>query len=454
MSKKLLTATALTALALAGSNAFVTPAYAQEAGVSARISKLEQEIALLKRQQEVDQEKSASAAEKNANVEFGKKGLKITSPDKKYELSLKGYYQLDSRQFLNDNKSTGRDEIISRRLRPILEGRAGDASFRLMPDFAGNSSSPRVFDAHVDYKLDDAVQFRLGKFKPPVGLERLQSATDIDFIERGHANNLAPNRDLGFMIYGNAIPDLLEYQIGVFNGGPDLGNTDNDADDKKDLVARIFATPFHNSDIVPLQGFGAGIAGTIGDREGSATNTILGTYKTPGQQDFFKYRSDTYASGEQWRLYPQAYWYNGSFGAIGEYAISNQDVRRGAVRDTLQHDAWNVALSYVLTGEDASFKGGVKPAEDVSFETGGIGAWEVVARAGATDVDNKTFAVFADPNAAASKAQSYGVGLNWYVNENFKLATDYDFTSFDGGATGGRDRPNEQALFSRAQFRF
>ena len=36
-----------------------------------------------------------------------------------------------------------------------------------------------------------------GKFKVPVGLERLESATDIRFIERGFPTSLVPNRDLG-----------------------------------------------------------------------------------------------------------------------------------------------------------------------------------------------------------------------------------------------------------------
>jgi phosphate-selective porin OprO/OprP len=430
------------------------PAHAQEpsAGISERIAKLESEIALLKRQQEVQEEKDKAVAEKTANVEFGKKGLKITSPDKNYELSLRGTFQFDSRQFLNDEKNTGKDDLLARRLRPVLEAKAGNASFRLMPDFAG--STTRIFDAHADYKLNDAVQFRFGKFKTPVSLERLQSPGDMFAIERGHPSNLAPSRDFGFMVYGNPVPDIVEYQLGVFNGNADLANTDGDDDDKKDVAARVFVQPFRNAETVALQGLGVGLAGSIGDREGSATKTILGSYKTPGQQDFFKYRSDAFADGEHWRLYPQAYWYAGNTGLLAEYAISNQDVTRGADHDTLQHTAWQVVGSYVLTGEDVNFRGGIKPTEDFDLTKGGKGAWEVTARIGQTDVDDAAFGRFADLNASASKAQSYGSGLNWYLSENLKLMANYDFTTFDGGAAGGEDRPDEHALFTRAQFRF
>lgn len=422
------------------------------AALTARIQKMEEELALLKRQLEVKAEKEQVVAEKAANVEFGKKGLKVTSPDKNYELTLRGNFQFDSRTFLKDDDNTGRDDLLARRLRPVLEAKAGNASFRLMPDFAG--STTRIFDAHVDYKLFDALQFRMGKFKTPVSLERLQSPADMFFIERGHPSNLAPSRDFGFMVYGNLVPDMLEYQLGVFNGNQDLGNTDGDDDDGKDIAARIFAHPFRNSNTVSLQGLGAGIAGSLGDREGSASKTILGTYKSPGQQDFFRYRSDTFANGQHWRLYPQAYWYSGNKGLLAEYAISNQEVSRGANSAELQNKAWQVAGSYVLTGEDVNFRGGVKPFEDFDISKGGTGAWEVTARVGATDVDDKAFVNFVDSTVAASKAQSYGGGLNWYVSENLKLVINYDFTQFDGGAAGDQDRSNEHALFTRTQFRF
>lgn len=456
-TKNTLIITALTLSLLTGtaSNAYATET---TGNVNARIAKLEEEIALLKRQLEVQDEKQKAVSEKAATVEVGKKGLAITSPDKKYGVSLRGYYQVDNRQFLNDDAGTGKDDITSRRIRPILEGKAGDASFRFMPDFAG--SSTRVFDAHIDYKFADAASVRVGKFKPPVGLERLQSATDISFIERGHPTNLAPNRDYGVMLYGEFIPDTLEYQLGVFDGTSDLGNNDSDDDDKKDLVARVFAHPFRNADTIALRGFGVGIAGTLGDREGAASKPILGSYKTPGQQDFFKYRSataaadTTFASGEQWRLYPQGYWYYGPVGVLAEYAISNQEVTRGSSSAKLKNTAWQVAASYVLTGEDANYRGGVKPLHDFDVSKGDLGAFELVGRYGETDVDDAAFPLFADSSKSASLAQSYGAGLNWYLSENVKLAFDYDFTRFDGGAAAGGDRPDEHALFQRVQFKF
>lgn len=267
----LLTATAITVISLIS-----LPAHAQDSSnVSSRIGKLEEEIRLLKRQQEVAEEINQSKAEKQGSVEIGKKGLAITSPDKEFSLKIRGYTQIDGRLFADDESNTGKDDILARRVRPVIEGTAfKDFSYRLMADFAG--SSTRVFDAHIDYKYADPLNIRVGKFKPPVGLERLQSATDLLFVERGHPTNLAPTRDFGVQFSGDLIPETLEYQVGVFNGNADLGNTDSDDDDKKDLVARVFAHPFRQSDAVALRGLGVGIAGSVGDREGSPAKRFLG----------------------------------------------------------------------------------------------------------------------------------------------------------------------------------
>ena len=440
--------TLLSATVLVGLAFF--PQVGKTENVGSRIKKIEQELSLLKREKEVEQEKKDANAGKFANVELGKKGLKILSEDKKYELSLNGYFQFDYRSFLDDK--TGRDEFLSRRLRPVLQFKANDASFRLMPDFSG--STTRVFDAHADYKFYDSLQLRIGKFKPPLSLERLQSAADLFFVERGHANNLAPSRDFGFQIYGQPIVDQIEYQIGVFNGNADLANTDSDDDNKKDIFARIFTHPFKEGKYLLLRGLGIGIAASKGEREGSSSKPILGDYRTPGQQAFFKYKTNVFAEGTHQRLYPQAYWFYNNFGVIAEYATSKQNVKLNNSTDELNHKAYNLSASYVLTGEDINFKGGVKPAKDFNPKENGYGAFEVVGRVGETKIDKKSFGTFADSSSSAKDAKSYGGGVNWYLNENVKVSADYDFTTFDKGAALNKDRPDEKAILSRVQFKF
>lgn len=462
----------IAALALAVGLQLPSPLVAQEAqpgDLATRIENLESELALLKRQAEVDKEVAQANADRFGTVELGNKGLAVSSPDKNLTFGVRGYAQLDGRAFLSDETKLNVDSFLARRIRPVIEGTIyKDFSYRLMPDFAG--SSTRIFDAHIDYRLADALRLRAGKFKPPVGLERLQSATDTFFIERGLPTNLAPTRDLGFQVYGDVIPETLEYQVGVFNGVPDLGNGDGDDDDRKDLVGRIFTQPFRRSDVLLLQGLGLGIGASTGDRVGSPNRStlkpILGDYRSPGQQSIYRYRSGSasqddatfaantvYADGDHTRIYPQAWWYYNNVGLLAEYAESRQEVHRATSTEKLTHDAWQVAFSWALTGEDVNFKGGIKPARRFDPANGGWGALQLVLRTGAIDFDDDSFPVYADPAKYVTEAKSTGVGLNWYLNENIQLWLDYDYTTFDGGADAGADREDEQALFTRFQFR-
>lgn len=118
----------------------------------------------------------------------------------------------------------------------------------------------------------------------------------------------------------------------------------------------------------------------------------LATYKTPGQANaFFNFRSkeasstsaddNVIANGSRVRFSPQAHYYNGPLGIIAEYASVEQDVKIGstaAASKTFKNEAWQLAGSCLLTGEDASFKG-VKPYSPVDA-SGGWGAWELAAR--------------------------------------------------------------------------
>ncbi len=362
-----------------------------------------------------------------------------------------GSVQLDGRYFADDKNDTGEDRFIARRLRPVVEASVQDFDFKFMPELA--DGEVQILDAYVEYPLHKTAKLRLGKFKTPVGLERLQSSSNLRFNERGLANNLAPSRDFGVQLHGNLIPQTLEYQIGVFNGDPDLAADDGDVDDKKDFAARLFANPFSQSDTVALRGLGIGVGSSIGDREGDANNTILGDYRSNGQQRIFRYNSGVFANGTHWRLYPQATYYNGAFGSMAEYAISNQEVERAGVQEKLKHTAWNITTSYVLTGEDASFNG-VVPAQNFSLEEGGIGAWEVAARLGGIKFDDKSFSSFASSSQSVREATAAGLGVNWYLNPNVKWQANYERTAFDGGAAASQDRPTEHAIFTRVQYQF
>jgi phosphate-selective porin OprO/OprP len=384
---------------------------------------------------------------------------------------LRGVLHVDGRHFEGDGSPAASNTWLLRRVRPIIEGTfANYYDFRFTPDFGGGKSI--VQDAYVTARFKPWAQVTVGKFKVPVGLERIQSANDTRFVERAFPTSLVPNSDFGVQLAGTISVGLFNYNVSYTNGVNDGSSTDANAspdvdnDAKGDVSARVFFQPFLTSDNVALRGLGFGVGGTYVDSTGSSTNTLLPSYRTPGQATFFSYRSATsgsnatFADGQRLRWSPQFYYYYSSFGLLGEYAVVSQDVRRvnGTVNrtDTLDNKAWQLQFTWLLTGEEESFTG-VTPAANFEIGKPGRGAWELVARVHELTIDDAAFAggadSFANPLTAARRARAAAIGLNWYLNPNVKWSLDYELTRFDGGAATG-DRPDEKAYLTRIGLAF
>ncbi len=456
-------------------------------------AELDNKVRAIERRLEVAAEEATANRLKTPVVSLGEKGLSILSPDANFELKLRGYLQTDARAWLGDDNADDVDSLLARRARPIFEGTVfKNFYYRIMPDFAGAAVS--LQDAYVEWRQLPFAKVTAGKFKAPFGLERLASATELPFAERGLTNNLVPNRDFGLMLNGEILGGVVNYAAGVFNGVPDLASAGaNDASDEKDFNGRLFVLPFLNHYGV-FQGLGFGISGTVGKEEGSAAAPALASYVTPGQARMFRYRttaattalanaattpagggvanlapvlgSTAVADGDRYRWSPQGYWYWHQFGILGDYVASSQEVLLGTRRDRLTNTAWQLTGSWVLTGEDASYKS-VKPKINFDPLNGGWGALELVARYGELDIDDDAFAgvtasglgnAFADPRTSISQAHSFGVGLNWYFNKSFKLQLSYDQSSFEGGGGGTPrvplNRENEHVLLTRFQIAY
>jgi len=153
---------------------------------------------------------------------------------------------------------------------------------------------------------------------------------------------------------------------------------------------------------------------------------------------------------------PQLYYSVGPFGVLGEYTNTAQYVTRSTNTQNVSNNAWQVALSWVLTGEDATFRG-VIPSRNFNLKQGAWGSLELVGRVSKLSVDSDAFiggstARLANPSSQAAKATDYGIGLGWDLNRQFRIMLDYDQTTFQGGAPNGADRPDEKVLITRFQY--
>lgn len=377
----------------------------------------------------------------------------IQSADGDLRLKLHGYVQADGRFYLDNPRDTAVNNFVIRRARPILDAALYDQfDARIMPDFGGGQSV--LQDAYLDIHPAAALRLRVGKFKPPSSLLRLQDDVNAVFAERPVVNDLVQDRDVGAQLWGDLGSGVLSYSVGVFDGAPDGQGIDGDSNDGKDLAWRVFAQPFKPLAFPAIRGFGFGYGATDGKESGSVSLPNLPTYKSVGQQTFFTYlagsslTSTVLAAGRHRRSLPQAYYYWGPVGVMGEYAESVQEVRKGSSFTRLYHRGWQATGSVVLGG-DAAY-GGVVPQRPWAAKNNGWGALELKGRYGELRLDNGTFPTFADPTASANRATDWGVGLNWHLNAYVRMLIDYDRTTYRGGG-GKADRLPEEFLLNRFQ---
>lgn len=434
--------------------------------VDETIHKLDQKVRVLQRQSEIDKEAAVAAAKKAPKFDVSRKGFTLESADKDFSLRIRGLIQAHSR-FFHDDAATPTvnpvDSFDIRRARILLQGKLyKNFDYFLQTEFAGASAS--LLDAYVGYQLIPEFSVRAGRFLVPFGIEHFNSAGNLTFVERSLADNLVPDRDNGVEFYGNIGSELLEYEVGVGNGVRDGGGdrTNSDNADDKEFFGRVFAAPFAETSIEPLRNLRFGVAGTSGDQFSNAA--LNQGYKTAGRQTFFSYNSDVVADGNRYRISPQLFYTWGPIGLLSEYVLSSQEVKNAANQKArLDNNAWQVAASYVLTGEELKYRSGypawqngigLKPAKDFDPFKGKWGAWQVAARYNQLNEDNGAFNGFANINSSARRASSWEVGLNWYLNSNVSATLDYAQTHFNGGAAGGSNRDTENVVQSRVQVAF
>ena len=436
---------------------------AREQAMQNQIDELSQQVKTLGQKQDTAK---APARKASAPTDpYARPGIVLTSPDSDVQVSFRTLLQIDYRDYVQQPPQppgSPVDTFLVRRARPILEGTAYEKfGFRIMGDWGNtqnpSSGNPQLYDAWIDANLDRQFKIRVGKFKPPIGLERLQSPADLLFVERAFPTDLVPNRDVGVQFSGDVLNRTLNYAVGVFDGAVDntsVGSGDNN--NGKDFDARLFAHPFRNTDLKGLRGLGFGIAYATGNQIGTATSSNLPTYVTPGQQNFFTYNAGAFANGGRVTWAPQLYYSVGPFGVLGEYTTTKQTVTRSTNTQSVYNNAWQIALSWVLTGEDASFAG-VIPSHNFNFSSGQWGSFELVGRMSRLTVDSDVFlgsaaTRLANPTTQPGKATDYGIGIGWDLNRNIRIMFDYDQTKFQGGAVNGADRPDEKVIITRFQY--
>lgn len=363
---------------------------------------------------------------------------------KQVELKPGGYVQADQRSFATD---TGTHELTLRRIRFKLDAKA----FRYFKaytliDFAG--SKVVVDDAYLEFAPRPELALRFGKNKSQFGIERLQSAAELTFIERSYPTQLSPNRDIGLAVRGDIGP--VHYSLAAVDGVANNAVLEGETDDSLEYNAHVL--------VRPLPDFAIGGAATFGRTHGTIANPGITPIKSAGQATIYKYATGTsladtaVADGFRHRLAAHAYYYAGPVGALAEYVADYEPVAYRTSHTLLFQQAWQLASSIALTpGDKPSYKG-IVPKHAFDLEAGTWGAVEAAVRYGEIQLDTGSFmAGISDPAASVRRARAGTVGVNWYFNKLFKLQLNYEGTIYTGGAPDGGNRPTEHLIATRFQ---
>ena len=450
-----------------------TPAEAQQ------LEEIEQLARIAARKHELLEEQAEKRAKEAPKLSIDDKGFALALPDKSFVLKIRGLIQADGRFFAKSDALEANDTFLIRRFRPALEGTLFSlVDFRLVPEFAG---TVQILDAYADLHPRDWIRLRAGKFKAPIGLERLQSDADLPLLERALDQNLSSQRDVGVQLWGDV--GIVQYAVGIFNGAADTTGADTDLNHAKDFQGRLFFQPFKTEGLSEFGNLGIGIAAGTGNRKGrlpTAVNglpipsvpaqTGLSPFRTSGQQTFFTYlapATDTtgaatvFAHERATRLNPQLYYYFGPFGLLAEYVWLKQGVQKGTNIAELTQQAAHATVSFSVGGTEGY--DGSTPEHPFDPGQGRWGALQLAARVGWLGIDDDTFPTYANPITSARSAKAFAGGVAWVPRRTLRLALNYEQTVFEGGAgtaaTGTmdaviKDRATEYLFLGRVQVNF
>jgi phosphate-selective porin OprO/OprP len=265
-------------------------------------------------------------------------------------------------------------------------------------DFTEDDASDRVKDAYVAYSGWQVMDILIGQDKEPFGFEAMTSSKNLSFIERSMvSDSFGPGRNIGISLNGDT--DKLIWQMGVYQA-----QDREDDDDTYAVTGRLAVMPWKTD----AGFFHLGMSGSYRDFDGEEFEIKESAEIHTADNIVYSDEIDT----DHLLLYGmETAFCVGSFSIQGEYMMV--DVKAVEGDDDATFDGYYLAASWFLTGETRPFKNGawgrVKPEA-------AYGAWELVTRYSCLD---------AAENGQGTSADTYTLGLNWHINSNVRLMTDY-----------------------------
>ena len=326
-----------------------------------------------------------------------------------------------------------------RRARIGMQGTGYDFYFyRFEVDFSNPDQVialvPRITDAYAEIRQLPIGTLRMGEFRVPLGSERLMSANDLTFIERGLPQAFSPARQLGLMLFNST----ENYFFSWYSDISTYKATDEAEQSGKagrfDYTQRFVFLPWYDE---PSNGrymfhFGGAYEWqNVRNQAVSYSTTpeaVLYTGTTKEILPSFISTGSITARDVQ-IAQVEASTVLGPLSFQGEYYGTWVDPTGGSGTPFFFHGAY-AFVSYFLTGEnrvwsrDQGYYTSVTPNSNFFRVRGadgtviqGSGAWEVAARFSSMNLSDKSI--------QGGRLNDVTLGVNWYLTRQMKIMANY-----------------------------
>jgi phosphate-selective porin/MFS family permease len=302
-------------------------------------------------------------------------GFFLQSPDGTFRFTLGGLLQFRGTAF--ESGLDGRtSQFDLERMRFEFGGEFYDRYlFNVEPKFT--ESEVELEEAWIGADLGGP-RLILGRMKEPFSLEEMLPRKHFDFPTFSILNQFVPAEDHGVTLLGGSLDAPVEYGAALYNGtgGDDLNND-------KDVAARLVFRPWARQDETLLRRLQFGGAVTYGREESDLAGTEL---LTEAKAPFLAFEPGSRADGERLRLGLEAAWLAGPAAISAEVIHVDEELSGGGSDVQSDTVGWYVSSTWVLTGEEKSFRG-VKPARPLTGSASGPGALQLALRYSELELD-------------------------------------------------------------------
>ncbi len=288
-------------------------------------------------------------------------------------------------------------------------------ALKLKVKYDYSEDEPELKDLSLGYEINKAAEITIGQFEQPSSLDGVTSSNDITFMTRAApVESFLPGRSQGINLALRG--DWAALQLGSY-----IEYDLDDGDDSEDYVNYSFRTYFF----------------PVNEKRNALHIGIWGLYADPVAKKYeFEVEpeakvnaKDILESGKIKHINHvitgglETGWIFGPLTLQAEYL--NQRYSREEGYDEFDYSGHYISASYILTGESKSYKksGGAIESPNPKRD---YGALEVAFRVSNVDLT--------DENRDKGEFNSNTIGINWYLNQNFRMMYNYiqiDSTELD-----------------------